>query len=197
MHLLYNFGMGKVIVDIGTGDGRFVYAGAKTHPENLYIGIDPILKQAEKYKSKANKERLKNLKFIRASVENLPDEVSGVADKVFVNFPWGSLLAGVAKGEKNLAKNISGVLKKGGRLYITFGYSSTSEPGETKRLELSNLSEDELHDEIIPAFKKAKLKLNKVVTLGKSEIFEMESSWAKKLTFGRERKIYRLEFTKL
>ena len=113
--------MGKVIVDIGTGDGRFVYAGAKTHPENLYIGIDPILKQAEKYKSKANKERLKNLKFIRASVENLPDEVSGVADKVFVNFPWGSLLAGVAKGEKNLAKNISGVLKKGGRLYITFG----------------------------------------------------------------------------
>lgn len=188
--------MKKVIVDIGTGDGRFIYSNAKTNPENFYIGIDPALKQAEKYIRKANRERLNNLEFLPASIENLPAELSEHADEVYVNFPWGSLLAGIAKGEKGIAESLSRILKSGGTLFVTFGYSEDAEPGETERLEIPNLSESQLQQEVIPVFESAGLKLNKTQSLGKKEIFEMESSWAKKLTFGRERQIFRLEFTK-
>ena len=30
-----------VIIDIGTGDGRFVYQSARRNPNKFYIGIDP------------------------------------------------------------------------------------------------------------------------------------------------------------
>ncbi len=31
-----------VVVDIGTGNGRFVYKNAKKNPTSFYIGIDPV-----------------------------------------------------------------------------------------------------------------------------------------------------------
>ena len=35
-----------VIIDIGTGDGRFVYQSARQNPNKFYIGIDPNTRAA-------------------------------------------------------------------------------------------------------------------------------------------------------
>ena len=34
-------GYQKVFIDLGTGDGRFVYKSALAEPNTLFIGIDP------------------------------------------------------------------------------------------------------------------------------------------------------------
>ena len=52
----------KTIIDLGTGDGRFVFKSAQANPNNLYIGIDPSEKQLQAYSKKINTNRLENLR---------------------------------------------------------------------------------------------------------------------------------------
>jgi tRNA G46 methylase TrmB len=40
---LKNLNFEKNFLDIGTGDGRYVYKSALLNPQSLYIGIDPAL----------------------------------------------------------------------------------------------------------------------------------------------------------
>ena len=45
-----------VIIDIGTGDGRFVYQSARENPNKFYIGIDANAKPLEKISMKATRK---------------------------------------------------------------------------------------------------------------------------------------------
>lgn len=182
----------KTIIDLGTGDGRFVYKMAKENPENKYIGVDPMLSQTEKYQRKINREKLKNVELIEASVENLPESLTNTANEVYINFPWGSLLAAVAKPNKKIIKNIVKLLKSDGALKIVLGYSEDAEPSETQRLELEKLDENK----IIQAFGELGTVLVSSHSVEKNEMRKIESSWGKKLTFGQDRKILSLEFVK-
>ena len=65
---------GGVIIDVGTGDGRFVYQCARQNPRSFYIGIDahpPALEKiSEKIHRKPSKGGLPNLLFVHAAVED-------------------------------------------------------------------------------------------------------------------------------
>lgn len=189
-------GYEEVVIDLGTGDGRFVFAYARENPNSFIIGIDPNQRQMSIYSKKVNKEKLTNAFFIVGSVEKLPKRLNGIANKVYVNFPWGSLLGGIVNADPTVLKNISSLLKPKGELEITFGYSQDSEPSEVKRLGLDNLDQTKLKDVIIPGFEKLELNLIQSTNLEKKGIFEIDSSWGKKLSFGQERKIFKLLFTK-
>ena len=45
-----------VIIDIGTGDGRFVYQSARQNPNKFYIGIDPNVTPLEKISEKIHRK---------------------------------------------------------------------------------------------------------------------------------------------
>src|SRR6185503_2773274 len=93
-----------IVIDMGTGDGRFVYQCARQNPRKFYIGIDanprPLEKISEKIHRKPGKGGLPNVLFIQAAIEDLPSELEAVGDEVHVHFPWGSLLAVVANGDE-------------------------------------------------------------------------------------------------
>lgn len=186
----------KVILDLGTGDGRFVYKTAKDSPNNLVIGVDPSQKQLETYSKRARKDKLENAFFVLGSVELLPKELIGVADLVYIHFPWGSLLGGISRADNKVIKSISSLVKSGGKLEMIFGYSQEAEPSEAKRLELDQLNEEKIRDEIVPEFEKNNLHLSQLSTLRKEEYFKVDSSWGKKLTFGQEREIFKLILNK-
>ena len=99
-----------VVVDIGTGDGRFVCELAKDNPDKFIIGIDSSKENLRKYSSKILKKPsrggLKNILYIWASVSDLPRDLIGVANQVFINFPWGELLKGILTVDKRMWKNI-------------------------------------------------------------------------------------------
>lgn len=81
-----------IVLDIGTGDGRFVFAAAKANPNRFYIGIDANAKPLEKRSIKITRKRAKggmpNAMFVQAAVEDLPEELDGIASEIYVNFPW-------------------------------------------------------------------------------------------------------------
>lgn len=48
-----------VIIDIGTGDGRFVYHSVRRNPNKFYIGIDPNTRPLEKISEKIHRKTAK------------------------------------------------------------------------------------------------------------------------------------------
>lgn len=114
-----------MVIDIGTGDGRFVYRCARQNPQKFYIGIDanprPLKKASEKIHRKPAKGGLSNVLFVQSAVEDLPTELDGVADEVHVHFPWGSLLRAMATGDRVVLENLRRVCASGAWLEVIIG----------------------------------------------------------------------------
>jgi 16S rRNA (adenine(1408)-N(1))-methyltransferase len=81
----------RVILDVGTGDGKHAQQLARQHPDELVIGLDAAKDNLRKVSGRSD---LANLLFIWAPVEQLPAELSGIAE-LHVLMPWGSLLRGM------------------------------------------------------------------------------------------------------
>ena len=184
----------KVVIDIGTGDGRFVYKKALENKNVFYIGIDPSAKQLNKFSKKAVRKKLNNILFVIGSIELLPYELKNTADKIYVIFPWGSLLKSVTRVNSSTLLDIKSLLKLKGEIEIVFGYDKTLEPSETERLDLPPLTKDYLKNILIPAFEKNNFQLKEIKEIETQDMKNIQSTWAKKLSFTKSRLVYRLIF---
>ena len=182
----------QIVCDLGTGDGRFVYKNALENKKTLYIGIDPIAKQMEIYSKKAMRNRLENALFVIGSIEILPVEFPSIANKLYITLPWGSLLKSITKPTKEIVAKIKRIMKIPGSLEITLGYSLEFEPSETERLNLEEIDENLIKTEILPVFLEGGFLLTKLEKLENKDLKDYETTWSKKLHFGKNRSIYRI-----
>ena len=189
-------GFSHVEIDLGTGDGRFVFKNALLSPETLFIGIDPSEKQLEIYSKKSVRNKLKNVLFVVGSVENLPPELFSIANRIYIILPWGTLLEKIVKPTKNKVCELAGMLKSHGEIEITLGYSPEFEPSETKRLDLPEIDDELINNSIVPILKNCGFELKKLENIKKDQLKDTETTWAKKLKFGKDRQIYRIVFQK-
>ena len=187
----------SVKIDLGTGDGRFVYKNAVKIPNILFIGIDPSHTQLEEYSQRAVKNKIGNVLFVLGSVEQLPPELENLANSLYIILPWGTLLQSIVAPDAARLESISVLLKLGGNLEIVFGYDPACEPTEYTRLNLAEISEGYIKNAIVPAFKKAGLQNTMLRELDKNDLKNFETTWAKKLTFGKTRPMYLLHFRKV
>lgn len=182
----------KTIIDLGTGDGRFVFKGALENEDYFYIGVDPSEKQLRKYSKKSVRKKLPNVIFCLGSIEILPRELINKADNLVVNLPWGSLLQNIVLPSQETCRKLHKLLKTGGELEIVFGYHQEFEPAEVERLELPSLSKEYIKASIIPVFEKHGFKLMELKRINKKQLKKLETTWSKKLAFGKMRKIFKL-----
>ena len=182
-----------VIIDIGTGDGRFVYQSARLNPNKLYIGIDPNARPLEKISEKIHRKPAKggapNVLFIQAAVEDLPDELNGVADEVHVHFPWGSLLRAVATGDVALLRNLRRICSQGALLEVVIGLDPERDQTEIDRLGLTSLSIEFIDRQLAPNYRDAGFEMRERGILSASEWPEFNTSWAKRLHGNEQRSI--------
>ena len=61
---------------------------------------------------------LANVLFVATGVEHVPPDLDGLADRVTVRFPWGSLLGGALGLDGSVAAAIARLVAPGGRLEI-------------------------------------------------------------------------------
>jgi len=186
----------KTIVDLGTGDGRFVYKNAVKNPDFFYVGVDPSEKQLKIYSVKAVKKKLPNVIFCLGSIDNLPNELENLANKVFVLLPWGTLLKNVILPSRENVIKLHNLLKTGGELEIVFGYHQEFEPSETERLKLPPLSKSYIENVIIPDLCKYGFEHVSLQQITKKDLKQIETTWSKKLSFGKMREIYKLTLIK-
>jgi 16S rRNA (adenine(1408)-N(1))-methyltransferase len=182
-----------VIIDIGTGDGRFVYQSARRNPKKFYIGIDPNVRPLEKISEKIYRKPAKggapNVLFIQASVEDLPAELDGVADELHVHFPWGSLLRAVATGDLAVLGNLRRICAPHALLEIVLGLDPVRDQTEIRRLELPALSLEHIDQVLTPRYATAGFEVTERGILAASEWPEFETSWAKRLQQNEQRPI--------
>lgn len=174
-----------VILDIGTGDGLFVYQSARQNPRKFFIGIDPntppLEKVSEKIHRKPNKGGAKNALFIQAAVEDLPSELDGIADEVHVHFPWGSLLRAVASGDLKVLQGIRKVCAHGAVLEVVIGLDDERDVHEIERLRLEQLSEHFIDSVLSRRYLAAQFELVERGILLASDWPKIKTSWAKRL----------------
>lgn len=96
----------KVVLDVGTGDGKHALALARQRPDQLIVGLDAAKDNLRKVSARTD---VANLLFVWAAVERLPVELSGIGE-VHVLMPWGSLLRGMLGGSSTEPGRDSSVL---------------------------------------------------------------------------------------
>jgi 16S rRNA (adenine(1408)-N(1))-methyltransferase len=174
-----------VVIDIGTGDGRFVSASARANPNKFYIGVDANTKPLEKPSMKATRKPAKgglpNAMFVQTAVEDLPEELDGSADEIHIHFPWGSLLKAVTTGDEKVLSSLRRISALGCLLEIVIGVDPIRDKAEIERLDIPDLTPVILHSFLIPKYLSAGFRLIDHGRLDSSEWSKLDTSWARKL----------------
>jgi 16S rRNA (adenine(1408)-N(1))-methyltransferase len=182
-----------VIIDIGTGDGRFVYQSARQNPNKFYIGIDPNVRPLEKISEKIHRKPSKggapNVLFVQAAVEDLPPELDGVADEVHVHFPWGGLLRAFAAGEVDVLRNVRRICSPGAMLEVVLGLDTSRDRSEIERLNIPELTTDYVATQLLTRYRSAGFDVFEHGSVSATEWSKFETSWARRLQNNEHRSV--------
>jgi 16S rRNA (adenine(1408)-N(1))-methyltransferase len=120
-------GYQHVLVDLGTGDGRFVWEAARRDPGLFAIGVDACRENLRERARRAAGPAAPL--FVIASAGALPAELHGLASQITINFPWGSLRDGLLRGDPSLLEGLRALMRPGARLELRLNASALAEAG--------------------------------------------------------------------
>jgi 16S rRNA (adenine(1408)-N(1))-methyltransferase len=175
----------RVVVDVGTGDGRAAYRLARANPGWLVIGVDPAWQRMAETATRAARKQAKggaeNLLLVCASIEDAPAELRGIADEVLVGMPWGRLLHGVVLGEADVCGGLRAVARPGAALEVAVGTSIWRDPVPLEIRDLPELTEAYARDVLTGRFAASGWRLTGAALLDAGEMGRLPSSWARRL----------------
>jgi 16S rRNA (adenine(1408)-N(1))-methyltransferase len=164
---------GQVLIDIGTGDGRFVRQMAETGPDHFVIGIDACRENL-----RANSRiTLPNALYVIANAQALPCEMYGLATHITINFPWGSLLSGLLAGDQSLLGGLVAIARPDAWLDVRLNGGALTEAGWS----LENGAE-----RVRQTLAASGFIMRPSITLDARELRACPTTWAKRLAFGRD-----------
>jgi 16S rRNA (adenine(1408)-N(1))-methyltransferase len=182
-----------VVIDLGAGDGRFVYESARKDPSHIYVGVDPDADGLSEYAYRASRKParggVENARFVAAPVEQLPPELNGLAELVRVNFPWGSLLRALLEPDAAVLDALAKLTPRG-QFEIVFSYDPQHDTGAFAGEPLPPLDESYIADILVPAYREAGLETTEQRRLTQDEALAIPSTWGRRLLHARPRDVY-------
>jgi 16S rRNA (adenine(1408)-N(1))-methyltransferase len=166
-------GYDDVLIDVGTGDGRYVLHVARTSPTWFAVGVDACRDNLREASRKAPPNAL----YVIANALALPMELGGMASKVTINFPWGSLLTALLDGEPMLLEGLLAVSRPGATLEVRLNAGALAEAGYT--LESGGAR-------IRQALYEGGFDVGDLVWLDARKLRQCPTTWAKRLAYGRD-----------
>jgi 16S rRNA (adenine(1408)-N(1))-methyltransferase len=181
----------EVVIDLGTGDGRFVLRTARARPGALVIGVDALAEPMEASASRAARKPARggaaNAWFVAADAVAPPAALAGRATLVTVNYPWGSLLRAVAAPEAEGLGAVAGLVRPGGRLLALLNASAAEDSAYAERLDLPPLDGEHLRESLVPGWTAAGLEVVEARLLDPGEEPPHRTSWGQRLVRGSGR----------
>jgi 16S rRNA (adenine(1408)-N(1))-methyltransferase len=120
----------RVLLDVGTGDGKHVLQVARDRPDTLVVGVDAapdaMRRAAARAAARPDRGGLPNALFVWASAERLPEPLTGL-DEVHVLMPWGSLLRGLLD-ESSLRRDLAAAARPGAAFLVTLNLHTWRPP---------------------------------------------------------------------
>jgi len=186
---------GRVHIDLGSGDGRGPYRWACREPSRLFIASDAnavsLAKVAWRAGRKAERGGIPNLICIAEPLDTLATELGGVADRISVILPWGSLLRAVAAPELVSLRHIANLCVPDASVEIVLSYDERRDAQQGIMPPTGGF--DEEHIPRLPGlYRQAGLQIVAVGRFSQKELADYQTTWAKRLAFGRARKVWRL-----
>jgi 16S rRNA (adenine(1408)-N(1))-methyltransferase len=169
------------LIDLGTGDGRFVRSLAEKYTESFFIGIDACRENLRLN----SQQKLPNALFIIASAQALPKELNDLASRVSINFPWGSLLESLLRNDAALIDGLSAISRPQASLEIYLNGEALRTAGWTL---------DSGADQIEASLNASDWRKKSRGCLDAHALCSFSSTWAKRLAFGRDPRAVRLIF---
>jgi 16S rRNA (adenine(1408)-N(1))-methyltransferase len=180
-----------VSLDLGTGDGRLPYTLGRKAPHRLFIGIDANVAGLRELSGRAVRERLANVMYVRASVEDLPFDLAGVADRVTVVLPWGSLLTAVARPSVPALAGIRILCQPEASLSVVLSVAER-DLREARRLSLPGLDGRRLQD-LATEYAAAGFTVTSMRQLDLDQLAAWPSTWARRLAHGQPRPVFQID----
>ena len=180
-------GASEVVVDLGTGDGRFVLRLARARPEALVVGVDALAEPMEASASRAARKPARggaeNALFVACDALAPPAALAGRASLVTVNYPWGSLLRAVGEPDVAALRRVADLLAPGGRIVALLNASASEDSSYAERLELPPLDVDRL----VPGWEAVGLSVEEARRLAPGEEPPHRTTWGQRLVRGSGR----------
>lgn len=172
-------GYQNIQIDIGTGDGRYVRCLAQKHPNEFFIGIDACRENLREN----SQTKLPNALFIIANAQALPPELTGLADEIIINFPWGSLLESLLTGNSAFFNGLAGICKPTTGLQVCLNGGALLEAG----WELENGAQ-----QVYQMLSATGFRIGQPSQMSINDLRTCPTTWAKRLAFGRDPRAYML-----
>jgi 16S rRNA (adenine(1408)-N(1))-methyltransferase len=186
-----------VVVDLGAGDGRYVYESARADPATVYVAVDPdgdtLSEYAYRAARKPSRGGVDNALFVVAAVEALPEELNHIAGRVRVNFPWGSLLRGLLEPLPSTLARTASLVKHGCAIEIVLSYHPQHDTGAFTGPPLPPLEAAYFEDTLVPAYESAGLTVRQHRQLTQQEALAIPSTWGRRLLHSRPRDAFFIE----
>ncbi len=168
----------RIVLDLGTGDGKFAFCHADNFPNHFVIGVDSCRENLHEH----SRAKLPNLLYIIASAQSLPQELRGLVSHITINFPWGSLLESLLNGDDRLLRGLESVAGSSAALDVRLNGGALAEQGWSLEYGAERIFEN---------LTSAGWNLHKPEMLDSHVLRSFPSTWAKRLAFGRDpRAIY-------
>jgi 16S rRNA (adenine(1408)-N(1))-methyltransferase len=166
-------GYHRIILDLGTGDGRYVHCLAERNPNWFVIGVDSCRENLHEH----SRAKLPNMLFIIASAQNLPPELNGLASHITINFPWGSLLESLINGDPLLMRGLESISSSTASVDVRLNGGALAEAGWSLEA-----GAEQIHSNLL----EAGWKVNASAIINANVLRNFPSTWAKRLAFGRD-----------
>ncbi len=163
----------RIILDLGTGDGKFAFCHADKFPDRFVIGVDSCRENLREY----SRAKLPNLLYVIASAQDLPQELNGLISHITINFPWGSLLESLLIGDSKLMSGLASISRSVTTVEIRLNGGALTETGW--RLEVGA-------EKIYTNLLQAGWQINVPSLMNAHALRSFPSTWAKRLAFGRD-----------
>ena len=163
----------RIILDLGTGDGRYVRTLADRHPDWFIIGVDSCRENLHKH----SQAKLRNMLFVIASAQTLPWELNGLVSHITINFPWGSLLGSLLRGDRDLMHGLESISRSTASLGLRLNGDALAEAGTTLEA-----GAEKIHSNLLCAG----WRVNDPIPMDTRALRSFPTTWAKRLAFGRD-----------
>lgn len=165
-------GCRSVSVDLGTGDGKFVLHEARREPGSFVVGIDACRENLHA----AARGAPGNALFAIANACALPKDLMGLADRVTINFPWGSLRDGLLCAEPHLLAGLRLLARPRAALEVRLNASALAEAGWTLQAGADQAAE---------VLRSTGVWVRSVRRLDAADLRACPTTWARRMAFGR------------
>ncbi len=163
----------RIMLDLGTGDGKFVHHLADSFPQCFVIGVDACRENLHEYSN----AKLNNMLFIIANARDLPCELNGLISHITINFPWGSLSESLLTGDLKLMCGLANIARLHATIDIRLNGGALSVVG-------TDLVTGSAQIESV--MRASGWQIKKPVIMQKSDLQNYPTTWATRLAFGRD-----------